>query len=186
MSPVQIKDLVESTIETNNRLRNSAIDAFVVSAQDYTYCPYPGCGDTTVIHALYPKFVNPSDVGVLRLIGGVCTNVHKIKPDNKNLDVECSVDDPLILTYESVPDQQHYDLLDMVQPQMAHRFCFVCGEKKIHWPITCTQLQEWRAIITEQVGETNSNIGSSDLSNFNEIAQNLWMKTNTRPCPKVS
>lgn len=178
MSASLINDVVQPSSDAYNRLRRSAIDAFVVSAQDYTYCPYPGCGDTTVIHALYPKFVNPSDVGVLRLIGGVCTNVHNVPPEGY------SNDEPMIFTYESVPDPRLYDLLDMVQPQLAHRFCFLCGEKQIHWPITCAQLQDWRSTIIEQVGEKNTS--NESCSNFNDVAQNLWMKVNTRPCPKCN
>jgi hypothetical protein len=184
MSSTVTNDVIQPNTDTYDRLQRSTIDAFVVSAQDYTYCPYPGCGETKVIRTLYPMSVNPSDLGILRLIGGVCTNVNNLPSDRKSGKME-SLDESEVLTYESVPDPQHYNLLDMVQPQLAHRFCFLCGEKRIHWPITCSQLKDWRSTIIEQVGERNARNESGSSSNYNDVAQNLWMKVNTRPCPKV-
>ena len=185
MPTTLINEVVQPSSDVYDRLRRSAIDAFVVSAQDYTYCPYPGCADTKVIHVLYPKFANPADVGVLRLIGGVCTNVHNVPSESSACEMVRSDDVPAIFSYESVPDERHYDLLDMIQPKLAHRFCFICAEKRIHWPITCSQLQEWRTIVVEQVGERSISNESCSASNFDDVAQNIWMKVNTRPCPKV-
>ena len=180
ISPTVINDVVTKSVDTLDRLRRSAIDAFVVSSYDHTYCPYPGCGENKVIHTLYPMKCYPSNAPALRLIGGVCTNFLSSSSDHKE-----SSDEPVVLTYESISDPRHYDLLDMVQPQLAHRFCFLCGETRIHWPITCSQLQEWRSAISEHVGEPNTNNEDDTSSNYNEVAQNIWMKVNTRPCPKV-
>jgi Zinc finger, C3HC4 type (RING finger) len=185
ISKKEILDVVLPSSDTNERLRRSAIDTFVVAAQDYTYCPFPGCSENNAIHVVYPKLADSSDHAAHRLLGAVCTNVQHIQSKRNDDDACDRCIEPLVVTYEGIPDPRHYDILDLVQPKLAHRFCFECGEKQIHWPVTCSNLQNWRLTIIEYVGEQNLSNTSDVSENFNDMAQNLWMKANTRPCPKV-
>jgi Ankyrin repeats (many copies) len=187
LSRQDILDVAPPESSTYNRLHHSAIDTFIVSSNSYAYCPYPGCGDNTAIHVLLPKRL--LDAGVFKFIGAVCTNVDKVDIIADSAEVSDKNDRPPIVTYEGVHDSLHYNIVDMVQPKLAHRFCFQCGDKRIHWPVTCSRLQEWKSTIVEQVGEDvhDSAASRSDATtNFNDVAHNLWMKANTRPCPKVS
>jgi hypothetical protein len=72
-----------------------------------------------------------------------------------------------------------------MQPIKAHRFCSACGETKIHWPVPCDTLEKWKEKIEEEIGQLDEEEGGAKNSNgFDDVAQRLWMKANTRPCPK--
>jgi hypothetical protein len=189
LSRKEILDETPPSSDVYNQRRRSAIDAFIVSSHSYAYCPHPGCCDNAAIHLLQPKHVSSLDGGFYKLFGAVCTNFIKIDRNTENIETLEINDESRIVTYEGVQDPRHFDIIDMVQPNLAHRFCFQCGDERIHWPVTCSLLQEWKTTILEHVGEhihDGSEIQSDLAINFNEVAQKLWMKANTRPCPKVS
>jgi hypothetical protein len=162
-------------------LNETSNDHFVQSDPSFRFCPHPGCGCAVRFNApTYAKASKLTGTGLLELVGAVCTLV-----TNKGIEDENGADSPLNnlpVTYEGVQDINYYDC--KVQPKQAHRFCFECGEVGIHWPVPCDRLRDWKEAIDEQVSIVASpGIAGDD---YNEVAQKLWMKTNTRPCPNVS
>lgn len=190
LSPSEIYDL-SSESEAFDKLLTSANDNFVVSASTFRFCPHPGCGQKGAVKINVPNSWKESKVagsGILELVGAVCTNVANDRPDKG--EVHDSVDEQncdAIVTYEGIRDDRYYNLTSCVQPKRAHRFCFQCGEKFIHWPVRCEQLIEWKNIINKEMDDVDvGDRDAKDGSNFNDVAQSLWIKANTRPCPKVS
>jgi len=59
----------------------------------------------------------------------------------------------------------------------------------MHWPISCETLEKWKDAVREEVGtavdEKNGETASGEES-FNDVAQRLWLKANTRPCPQCN
>jgi hypothetical protein len=55
----------------------------------------------------------------------------------------------------------------------------------VHWPVPCEALKAWKKKIDEEVGAVDDGEKTGN-GKFDELAQRLWMKANTRPCPKVS
>jgi hypothetical protein len=186
VSKIDILHIVPPSCDAYERLRRSAIDKFILSAEDYAYCPFPGCTENSAIHVLYPWCAKSADFAGIRLLGAVCTNVQNVQShiDYDDDDVyQCK--DKVIMTYEGVADPRHYDLSKLVQPKLAHRFCFLCGETKIHWPVSCSNLQKWRATMIEYVGEQGLKHSSDVSVHFKDVAQKIWIEKNTRPCPEV-
>lgn len=193
LSPSELLELAP-TVAVYDKLRISANDNFVVSADDFRFCPHPGCGQKGAVKINLPEYSKTSKLagsGLLELVGAACTNVHDEGSDdgraNETLDEQSY--DAAVITYDGIRDARYNDLTNLVQPKRAHRFCFQCGEQHIHWPVTCERLSEWKNTIAEQIEEANGDDVVVDTGvgyNFNDVAQKLWMKANTRPCPKVS
>jgi len=69
----------------------------------------------------------------------------------------------------------------------AHRFCFGCGDYSRHFPVSCGVLEQWNKKVRDEVQQVKS-AGDNQKSgdSYEDVAQRLWMRANTRPCPKVS
>jgi hypothetical protein len=177
----EIKILGSSIVDDRDRsvysiLEDTANETFVALDPSFRFCPHPGCGNAVRFNApSYSKTTKLIGTGLLELVGGVCTAVYG-EDHTRNMETD---DDPL--TYEGVRDS-HYFSVD-IQPKRAHRFCFQCGEIGIHWPVACDVLQEWKEVVEKQVKDVANPEADED---YNDLAQKMWMKANTRPCPKVS
>ena len=152
-------------------LLEAADENFVASSSDLKYCPHPGCEG--VVHRLVPPIVQqesfPHDI--TDVCGAVCVSF----PEGA---------DDAPLTYEGVRDGRYVMTRGSLQPHKAHRFCFACGDDTIHWPVTCETLEQWKTKIRDEIGEVKEEEGEGE-GNYQDVAQRLWMKANTRPCPKV-
>jgi len=143
------------------RLRHDDNDNFVTSSHDYSFCPFPNC-DGIVQRRLPQHYKDNFTLTCIDHAGAVCTICSH--PSNN-------------LTYEGLTDPDFYSTGH--QPARAHRFCFSC-KKAPHWPIMCDGLEMWMETIKEEIGVRGDEEGLS----FEETAQRLWIKANTRPCPK--
>jgi hypothetical protein len=161
------------------KLLNAANDNFIVSSYEYKFCPHPGC--CMAVKFNRASGILPSSLSEelpLVLVGAVCTGIESARQTSSS---SGELKGELSETYEGLRDPNYYGLY--TQPRTSHRFCFQCGESYNHWPVRCHKLQEWKNTITEEIGEVeNENTGAES---FNEVAQKLWLKANTRPCPKV-
>jgi hypothetical protein len=180
LSRSEIKALSPSIIDVKDisvysLLEDTANENFVVSDPSFRFCPHPGCGSAVrFIAPSYSKATKLIGTGLLELVGGACT---AICDDAKGQNVETNA----TLTYEGLRDENYFSV--DVQPKRAHRFCFRCGELAIHWPVTCDMLNEWKEVVAKEVKDVANPAGGDD---YNDLAQKMWMKANTRPCPKVS
>jgi hypothetical protein len=158
------EDIFQSLLSTSDEI-------FVSSASDLRFCPHPGCDG--VVRRILPTFIlrGKVDRNLVNLTGAVCTA-------NGDDDAEAP------LTYEGVSDKRYKLTRNTSQPKRAHRFCFSCGSLQMHWPLQCAALDEWKEQIARELGELGQPDGENDPNNFNDVAQRLWMKANTRPCPK--
>lgn len=161
---IELADLAPSSNDYGALLESANAD-FVISAHNVRYCPHPGCTGVVKFNSPYYKESAEYHSAILETVGAVCTGD--------------SEENHGPLTYEGVGDPAYYGMKR--QPKIAHRFCFSCGEA-MHWPIPCHQLEEWKEIVKEQVGDV---AGAEESDNYKDVAQKLWMKANTRPCPKV-
>lgn len=163
LSPSEIEEFAGP--EIHSELVATSVDLFVRNDPNHRFCPHPDCG-------LPVRFNNGSSDPdeITQLIGAVCTG-------QKNSGTMSSAE--TIKTYEGVPFASYHDLNALQPIPRAHRFCFGCNATSIHWPIRCDRLQEWKQAIVDHVGE------DEEGASFNEVAQKLWLKANTRPCPKV-
>lgn len=166
MLQAELADLASSNSEYTLLLENADND-FVVSAHDVRYCPHPGCVGVIKFNSPFRSESAEDHSAILETVGAACT-----------CDNDGESHGPL--TYEGVSDTAYYGT--QKQPKIAHRFCFSCGEG-VHWPVSCHQLEEWKEVVKEHVEEVT---GTEDSGNYEDVAQRLWMKANTRPCPKVS
>ena len=173
ISPSDIRDLAPSK-QVFQSLTKAATENFVAAAADVTYCPKPGCEG--IVYCPKPDYLKSHklDHDLAFLTGAVC--------------IACSVDpgpetkvEEEDLTYEGVYDPNYTATAGNTQPIPAHRFCFKCGEEP-HWPVSCEDLELWKTKIKEEIGTVNDEIDTSD--NNDDIAQKLWIRANTRPCPK--
>jgi len=157
--------------KTFDSIMDASNDNFITSHTNFRFCPHPGCSG--IIHRFpQPKWASADyDENVLNYTGAVCTAV---TPRTEQVGNECT------LTYEGVEDLEYTNCRSLQQPKKAHRFCFSCGEG-VHWPLTCERLAEWKERINDEIGKVDENNGGSD---FNELAQKVWLKANTRPCPQ--
>jgi len=160
---------------------NSANENFVAAAEDLAFCPHPGCDG--VVHRKVPDIMttNGYDRDLIDLTGAVCTAV-----STKNSATNTNDDDDAPLTYEGVRDANYLSTLGGTQPRQAHRFCFACGDANMHWPVPCDQLGTWKEKVAEEIGALGLEEGGGPTTqgDVDAIAQQLWMKANTRPCPK--
>lgn len=152
-------------------IMDASSENFIMSHNNFKFCPHPGCSG--IVHRFpQPKWASADyDENILNYTGAVCTAV---TPSMETIGKEC------ILTYEGVEDLDYTNCRSLQQPKRAHRFCFSCGEG-VHWPLTCERLAEWKKRINDEIGKVDDTNGGSD---FNELAQKVWLKANTRPCPK--
>ena len=170
------KDDLESLLgiehpEILNRILDASTDTFVTSHTNFKFCPHPGCSG--IVHRFrQAKWASADyDESILNYTGAVCT---ACPPGTEKIGAGCT------LTYEGVEDLEYSNCRSLRQPRKAHRFCFTCGEG-VHWPLTCERLAEWNQRVADEIGKVDDGNGDSD---FNELAQKMWLKANTRPCPK--
>jgi len=179
LSLSEIAELAASE-ETDRALLNTANEQFVVDAHDFKFCPHPGCTGVVKFHA--PNFTKDT-LDILQLTGAVCTADPKQVSKYATGGLDATT--PAAITYEGVLDTRYHDLLSPEQPRKAHRFCFLCSES-MHWPVTCERLAKWKETVANKLNDVNAVSGgdSERCDNFDDVAQKLWMKANTRPCPK--
>jgi ankyrin repeat protein len=165
---LEIPDVAARITEANN-------EQFVSSAYDFRFCTHPGCPG--IVKRLPQPFYtkNNIDLSLLNYVGGVCT----ADPSND----EKPIGDGCTMTYEGVEDLEYNNCRSLDQPRKAHRFCFACGEG-MHWPVRCEQIEQWKQKMREEIGEVDED-GEND-KNVNDMAQKLWLKANTRPCPQCN
>ncbi len=65
---------------------------------------------------------------------------------------------------------------------VGHTVCMSC-QSQGHAPSSCDQWSRWRKIVGKQLGEGDSDGRSAGIS---DVANTLWLKANTRGCPKCS
>jgi len=87
------------------------------------------------------------------------------------------------LTYEGVKDPTYFEMRKKRPPTRAHRFCFSCGAKGGHWPASCSMMESWKDQIRKETGTQDDDDSPED---FNDVAHKLWIKANTRSCPKCN
>lgn len=160
--------------EVYSALVASANDNFVAAASDLKFCPHPGCA--CVVKRVVPQVVKIGGIedDILDYAGAVCTSIRFNETGNAGV----------TLTYEGVPDPTFSKSTGVVAPKKAHRFCFACGERTVHWPVPCETLKSWEKKIEDEVGAVDNGEQNGN-EKFDDVAQRLWMKANTRPCPKV-
>jgi hypothetical protein len=164
----ELQSLVPALWES---LLDAADENFVGTSKHLVFCPYPGCSG--VVERLVPDYI--SEVGfdhdITDISGAVCVMLPEGVEDK---------DAPL--TYEGVRDKHYVMSKGSTQPRIAHRFCFACGAESGHWPLSCEKLDKWQTKIRNEVADEDE---GEDAGNYEDVAQRLWMKTNTRPCPQV-
>jgi ankyrin repeat protein len=158
-------------------LQKASDEMFVAAAEDLCFCPHPGCD--MIVRRVLPSFVLSAklDRNLINLCGAVCAGAHVLMARGGSIEGSSSP-----LTYDGVPDASYRRTGNSVQPKKPHRFCFSCSSQTMHWPINCEALEQWKEKIAHEVGEVGEE--PVDGVNFNDVAQRLWMKANTRPCPK--
>lgn len=172
MSFEEIKRLAPS-LEVYESLQKASDEMFVAAAEDLCFCPHPGCD--RIVRRVLPSFVLSAklDRNLINLCGAACAGAH----------ASCE-EGGCPLTYDGVPDANYGLTVNAVQPKKPHRFCFSCSSQTMHWPINCDALEQWKEKIANEIGEVEDGEEPVDGVNFNDVAQRLWMKANTRPCPK--
>mmetsp|Transcript_16075 Transcript_16075/g.36920 ORF Transcript_16075/g.36920 Transcript_16075/m.36920 type:complete len:1239 (-) Transcript_16075:89-3805(-) len=159
---------VSPSEKVRRQLISAANSNFVVQAKDFRFCPLPGCEN--VVKFIPPKNKSGPIVEILSASGAVCCSSES--------HVKRKEGSPFI-NYEGMYDECYYDCRAGIQPKRAHRFCFHCGEGA-HWPVSCQLLQSWLTTVDKHVKEVERD-GDGDV---NEVSHKLWLKANTKPCPK--
>lgn len=152
-------------------LLEAADENFCASSSDLKFCPHPGCEG--VVRRLVPPLVSQEgfDEDIIDTAGAVCVSFP-----------EGGSEAPL--TYEGVRDERYKMTKGALQPHVAHRFCFGCGDSTIHWPVPCDTLEQWKTKVRDEISEIDEEEGGGQNGNFEDVAQKLWIKANTRPCPR--
>lgn len=153
-------------------LLEAADENFVASTSDMKFCPHPGCEG--VVRRLVPPIVSQEgfDHDIIDISGAVCVSYPEGESDAPH-------------TYEGCCDERYEMTVGSTQPHAAHRFCFACGDSVIHWPVPCQTLEDWKTKVQDEINEIDDDEGSEQNGSYEDVAQRLWMKANTRPCPKV-
>ena len=145
-------------------------EKFVTTAPDYRFCPHPGC--CGVVKISKRGFLPSSkELDFLVYTGAICTACSS---------EEGSTSSPL--SYEGVYAPGYRNCRSSTQPRRGHRFCFACGEG-VHWPVSCQRLEEWHKTLAEEIGTPAV---EEESHKADDIAQKLWLKANTRPCPECN
>ena len=164
-----------SSEEVMEKLLRNERDSFVFSAKDLKYCPIASC--ECIIRLKVPNnFRGRWGPGCLDSSPAVCNhfsdgNNWRNVPDNDLPSVLVTTRDGVVDNFLHEPDHQ---------PVAAHRFCWSCEELP-HWPIPCDMREQWLDKVHEEVGEPES---AADGESFEEVAHRLWIKANTKECPK--
>jgi ankyrin repeat protein len=164
-----MEDLLAGDLDVLKRITDASTEHFITSSSDYRFCTHPGCGG--VVRRLPQPAFTRAGFGAqfLDYTGATCVAI----------DSQCEIGEAQTLTYEGVEDGNYSNCQSKVQPRKAHRFCFACGES-VHWPLSCEKLDEWKDKMREEIGDVE---GESTGADFNDLAQKMWLKANTRPCP---
>lgn len=181
MSQPEIRAL-SPTPATFTMLQKTANDNFVSAASDLRFCPHPGCEGIAkaTISPIMKKW--GIDFEQLQFTGAVCTAVHK---QGEEPQFQVCGHGPPPITYEGVVDLSTTRARSTTPPMNAHRFCFGCGESKHHFPVTCEVLEQWKSKMEAEVEQLKEDgDGPEGDEAYGDIAQRLWMRANTRPCPK--
>jgi hypothetical protein len=174
ISTAQISSLLSENIDVFSRLTEAADESFITSSGDFRFCPHRGCAG--VVRRVTSSFLTTAGLesNFLDFTGAVCTAGHPVESSSTTADNAA-------LTYEGISDPEYINCRSLRHPRNAHRFCFACGEG-IHWPVTCQRLEEWKQKMREEIGDSEADgVGNT----ANDLAQKLWLKANTRPCPQV-
>jgi hypothetical protein len=176
ISTDQISSLLSENPDMLSRLTETADENFVTSSGDYRFCPQPGC--TGIVKRDTQSFLTTAGLEptFLDFTGAVCTAGHPVESSSA-----IATADSASVTYEGISDPEYTNCRSLRQPRKAHRFCFACGED-IHWPVTCQRLEEWKQKMGEEIGDSEAD---GEGITADELAQKLWLKANTRPCPQV-
>ena len=153
-------------------LLEAADENFVAYSSDLNFCPHPGCEG--VVKRWVPPIVTQEgfEEDIVDIAGAVCVAFPEGEEDAP-------------LTYEGVRDMRYLMARGATQPRVAHRFCFACGDETIHWPIPCEMLEQWKTKIRNEIEDIDDEEEGENDGNYQDVAQRLWMKANTRPCPQV-
>ena len=179
-SDIEKLSVNEGVLKVLQGTRNSD---FIASAADLRFCPHPGCAGIvkmTITASMKRLGVN---FGLLHCADAVCTAVHPAI-DESEIDV---FGETAPVTYEGVVDLNLIEVRSKSPPLNAHRFCFGCGDYSRHFPVSCGVLEQWNKKVRDEVQQVKS-AGDNQKSgdSYEDVAQRLWMRANTRPCPKVS
>lgn len=162
-------------------LQNTANDNFIACASDLRFCSHPGCIGVVKVSISTPMKRFGVTFDFLSCSDAVCTAVHA-KMDESKIDIGNGDTPPV--TYEGVVDLQLTNVRAESPPTKAHRFCFGCGDSGRHFPVACEALEEWKKKISEEVDQGKEDGDSKSDEKYEDVAQRLWMRANTRPCPK--
>lgn len=165
-------EVLSASLEIFESLFVAANENFIATANDLRFCPHPGCQG--VVRKYIPQFLISKnlDQDLMDFCGATCTAVSIM--DN-------GIEE---LTYEGVNDKNFTLTKNAVQPVKAHRFCYACGDTKVHWPVPCDTLEKWKEKIEKEIGQLGDNEDEERVGQgFEDVAQRLWLKANTRPCP---
>ena len=175
ISTAQISSLLSENPNVLSRLTEAADENFITSSGDFRFCPHRGC--TGVVRRVTSSFLTTAGLesNFLDFTGAVCIAGHPVEASSS------TTADNAPVTYEGVRDPEYINCRSLRQPRKAHRFCFACGEG-IHWPVTCQRLEEWKQKMREEIGDSEAD---GEGNTANDLAQKLWLRANTRPCPQV-
>jgi hypothetical protein len=189
-------------------LTKGDVELFVLSTGDFRFCPQPSC--TGIVHAKPPcEMMERYDKHCASFMGAVCTACTTTPEGDDNTTTNTSKNDTdptpptMACTYEGmrVPKPLYHTVTSSMpfERTRAHRFCFSCGGPNAHFPASCEYMERWRDTVTTEMkgivspesggggeGASESNVSDEESKeNFEEVAHRLWIKANTRPCPKV-
>lgn len=157
---------------TNNAVYEQMVasenENFVSAAKDFKFCPRPGCNGIVMQTVAKLKLAELYEEESIQCLPAFCTRVD----GSDFLNVQAKQG------YDGVKDNDYFSKVEK-QPLKAHRFCFTCG-KAPHWPASCSDMEIWR----EKVAQETGTVANEGDGSFEEVAQNLWLKVNTRSCPK--
>jgi hypothetical protein len=146
-------------------LKQGERELFILSfrPQRFKFCPHVGCSG--IVHASPPlEYQSLYGEESWKYMGAICTGSSPTCTSSKQ-------DSLSFINTGSFSSKRN---------QSVHRFCFSCGSLTPHWPASCDYHAQWVATVEEQMK------GISSSTNFDDVAHHLWLKANTRPCPKCN
>ena len=167
LCPTELIDLTDTDVY--EALKRVSAENFISNTKFIKHCPHPDCNGIVRLNTPKVSSKYNFDMDLLLSLGGICTAV---SPANGS--------DPV--TYEGIAHPDYFNCRSRKCLPRAHRFCFGCGEEGSHFPVHCDKIDEWKDTIREHVAQVQED--GEDVGNYNDVAQKLWMKVNTRPCPK--